>query len=79
MSLKKGGLLEEKKMLMLRNCVRTNAHYRIAVTGVIKFREPTLLFSLLHKNNSKCDCSLFQRELSSGLKCDWTQSYIVAR
>jgi hypothetical protein len=73
---KERGLLE-KKMLMLRNCVRTNAYCKIAVTTVIKFREPTLLFGLLHKNNSHCDCSLFQRQLSSGPKCDWMQSYII--
>jgi hypothetical protein len=62
---------------MLKNCVRTNAHCKIAVTSVIKFRELTLLFSLLHKISSQCDCSLFQRQLSSGLKCDWMQSYII--
>ena len=54
---------------MLRNCVRTNAHCKIAVTSVIKFREP----------DSDCDCSLFQRQWSSGPKCDWTQSYIITR
>lgn len=53
---------------MLRNCVRTNAYCKIAVTSVIKFMEPTLLFGLVHKNNSQCDCYLFQRQLSSGLK-----------